>query len=236
MLFLTSCGSNDAEDVVVKEKHVLKIYIFAPDRPVITRADIGQVDASDEENAIHSIHVWAFETGTNTLVGHVYLSDPDMNETFTGEGDETATGKTVKTIGAGAPNENTVYVNKPTRMYIDCGTPDAVIYYTLDDSCPCQNTSGRAMLVGENLPLDGTTVADFIIAGYKEGMDYSDRLTIHIRLGQENKPSLDGATVKLSSASLRRNCEPSRTLISAKLQQRPSMSSFQRMTRMESSR
>lgn len=176
-------------------------------------ATVNDADATSNEEGVAKLQLKAVMPGMSELSVQAegtslsrtinLLTTADANKTkrptvrFVDE----ATGKTVKTIGAGAPNENTVYINKPTRMYIDCGTPDAVIYYTLDDSCPCQNTSGRAMLVGEDLPLDGTTVADFIIAGYKEGMDYSDRLTIHIRLGQENKPSLDGATVKLSPAS-----------------------------------
>jgi hypothetical protein len=111
------------------------------------------------------------------------------------------TGATVKTIGLGAPAENTVYLNKPTRMYIDCTTEDAAIYYTLDGSCPCQNTSGRAQLGGENLLLDGTTNADFIIAAYKDGMDYSERLKVFIRVGQEpvQLKDLSGADVTVAA-------------------------------------
>jgi len=180
MLFLTSCGSNDAEDVVVKEKHVLKIYIFAPDRPVITRADIGQVDASDEENAIHSIHVWAFETGTNTLVGHVYLSDPDMNETFTGEGDETATGKTVtmeisddfanKMVNNNAPNVD-IFVAANVTPY-NCGL-------SLDASTT--STTLKAALI-EHKATGGdffgvTSIADRVMAVPQNGLPMSGVLS-----------------------------------------------------------
>lgn len=177
MLVFTACGSNDAEDVVVKEKHVLKIYIFAPDRPIITRADIGQVDASDEENAIHSLHVWAFETGTNTLVGHVYLSDPDINESFTGEGGETATGKTVtmeitddfanKMVNNNAPNVD-IFVAANVTPYncgltLDAGTTSTALKAALiehkatgGDFFGVTNIADRVMAVPQNgLPMSG---------------------------------------------------------------------------------
>lgn len=70
-----SSGSEDAESPLPKEKPVLKVYVFAPEKPIVTRADIGNVDASAEEAAINTLDVWVFETGTTTLVGHVHQSN-----------------------------------------------------------------------------------------------------------------------------------------------------------------
>ena len=37
---------------------MLKILLFAPESPIITRASTGSVDASQAEKAIHTIDVW----------------------------------------------------------------------------------------------------------------------------------------------------------------------------------
>ena len=61
-----------------------------PDRPVVTRADGGDVDATAEENEIHSLHVWVFENHTKAedpkkeddgkFVGHVALTNVALSE------------------------------------------------------------------------------------------------------------------------------------------------------------
>ena len=84
MLLLTvACASDPKEveeDPLPKEPSVLKIYVFAPDKPIVTRADIGDVDASADEAAINTLDVWVYENSTNEetngkLVGHVHLSN-----------------------------------------------------------------------------------------------------------------------------------------------------------------
>ena len=61
LMMFSSCASYDHEEQ--HEPAVLKIYVFAPDRPIVTRADINNpdVNATAEENAIHSLSVWVFE-------------------------------------------------------------------------------------------------------------------------------------------------------------------------------
>ena len=47
MLLFSACASGPTEEPLEpKEKPVLKIYLFAPDSPIITRSDIGYVGAS----------------------------------------------------------------------------------------------------------------------------------------------------------------------------------------------
>lgn len=82
MLFLAvgcSSGSEDADSPLPKEKPVLKVYVFAPEKPIVTRAEIGNVDASPEEAAINTLDVWVFENSTEatngSLVGHVHQSN-----------------------------------------------------------------------------------------------------------------------------------------------------------------
>lgn len=86
LLILTACGSSSTEDELQpqkpKEKPVLKIYLFAPESPIVTRADIGSVDASEAEKAIHTIDVWVFEhEAPYKKVSYIHLNDVS----FTGQ-------------------------------------------------------------------------------------------------------------------------------------------------------
>ncbi len=80
MLLLTvACASDPKEveeDPLPKEPSVLKIYVFAPDKPIVTRADIGDVDASADEAAINTLDVWVFNhDNLAERVGHVHLAN-----------------------------------------------------------------------------------------------------------------------------------------------------------------
>ena len=97
LLLLTTCSGSSSEggdEPVPTSKPVLKIYIFPPDRPAITRADdLGNVKASDKENEIKSIHVWVFErdeddpdnSTKSLLVGYVSLGNLTLSATGNGE-------------------------------------------------------------------------------------------------------------------------------------------------------
>ena len=93
VLLLTACSSSSSsggDDPEPTGKPALKIYVFPPDRPVVTRADVGNVDASDAENQIHTICVWVFERdetnlGNSLLVGHINLNNFSLSETGSGE-------------------------------------------------------------------------------------------------------------------------------------------------------
>ena len=83
LLLLTGCSkSSESEenDEPQPGKPVLKIYVFSPDRPIVTRGDNGEVDASEAENKINNIHVWVYETGTDNLIGHISLNNVDITE------------------------------------------------------------------------------------------------------------------------------------------------------------
>lgn len=76
-----------------------------------------------------------------------------------------------------SPKENFVTVRSGETMTLSCGTDKAVIYYTTDGTCPCQNTASRMKYVG---PITITENTKFRIAAYKDGMDYSERLNITV--------------------------------------------------------
>lgn len=81
LLLLTGCSkSSENNDEPQTEKPSLKIYVFAPDRPVVTRADNGDVDASKDENKITNLHVWVYQHTTGKLVGHISLNNVELSE------------------------------------------------------------------------------------------------------------------------------------------------------------
>lgn len=84
LLLMAGCtsSSTDEESQKPKEKPVLKIYLFAPESPIVTRATIGNVSASDAEKAIHTIDVWVFEhEAPDKKVSYIHLDDVS----FTGQ-------------------------------------------------------------------------------------------------------------------------------------------------------
>ena len=101
LLLLTACSGSSSVGggdepvpngaLPTSSKPTLKIYIFPPNRPAITRADVlGNVNASGEENKIHSLHVWVFERkegdlGNSKLVGYVSLGNFTLSDSGNGE-------------------------------------------------------------------------------------------------------------------------------------------------------
>ena len=81
LLLLSACGSSSSDEVTPqhdkpKEKPVLKIYLFAPESPIVTRATTGYVDASEAERQVNSIDVWVFEHELpNDLVSYIHLDN-----------------------------------------------------------------------------------------------------------------------------------------------------------------
>lgn len=84
------------------------------------------------------------------------------------------------TLSASAPKDNYVTVYSGQTMTLSCATEDAVIYYTTDGTCPCQNTVSR---VQYTKPITLTENGYYRIAAYKDGQDYSERLNITVTVG-----------------------------------------------------
>ena len=77
LLMLTACSSSSTEEEPQKpkEKPVLKIYLFAPESPIITRADIGDVNASVAEKDIKTLDVWVFRYDTHDFISYIHLDN-----------------------------------------------------------------------------------------------------------------------------------------------------------------
>ncbi|WP_449138384.1 chitobiase/beta-hexosaminidase C-terminal domain-containing protein, partial [Slackia sp.] len=97
------------------------------------------------------------------------------------------------TFDALSPKENNVTVVKGSKLTLSTTTEGATIYYTTDDTCPCNANGTRQIYTG---PIDVTKDTKYRIAAYKEGMpfdEYSERLNLTITTTEdESEPSGDG--------------------------------------------
>lgn len=81
LAFLIACNSSDGEDL--QKPTMLTIYVFSPEQPIITRGDVGPVNASETENKVNSLQLWIFDTSGNK-VG--YLKTTETATLNTGQG------------------------------------------------------------------------------------------------------------------------------------------------------
>ena len=65
MVLLTACSSSDGERQ--QGPTMLTIYLYSPDKPIITRADVGPVSALQAENMVNSLQLWIFDTSGNKV-------------------------------------------------------------------------------------------------------------------------------------------------------------------------
>lgn len=84
-LLLTAC-SKDGESPE-ETQPVINIYVYSPEKPIITRGDVGNVapiDNNISESAIKTLQIWVFEHGTENLVS--YYSPETVYNLNNGEG------------------------------------------------------------------------------------------------------------------------------------------------------
>ncbi|MCR5158965.1 MAG: hypothetical protein K6D37_07560 [Prevotella sp.] len=89
-MLMTACvtGDGDGGGVVIgpeTDDCYLDIYVYAPDRPIVTRADVGPIAAIYEaESKIHSLQIWVFrhsDASTAPAVGYLEPDPVFLNET-----------------------------------------------------------------------------------------------------------------------------------------------------------
>lgn len=72
VLLLTACGS-ESETTDTNQPPVINIYVYAPDKPIITRGDVGNVNPIDNtknESLITKLQIWVFDHTTGALVSY----------------------------------------------------------------------------------------------------------------------------------------------------------------------
>ena len=87
LTLLTACSSSsdneEGQQPEAPKPTMLTIYVYSPDSPIITRADVGPVSASEAENRVNSLQLWIFDTSGNK-VG--YLSTTETASLNYGQG------------------------------------------------------------------------------------------------------------------------------------------------------
>jgi len=72
VLLLTACSS-ESDTTETKQPPVINIYVYAPDKPMITRGDIGEVNTIDNtinESIITKLQIWVFDNVSGDLVAY----------------------------------------------------------------------------------------------------------------------------------------------------------------------
>lgn len=90
VVLLTACKGSD-EDNGSPDDCYLDIFVYAPDRPIVTRGDVGEVVPTSDgaEKTVHSLHIWVFKSNGGDKVGYLgvdqtsdYYADPTfLNKT-----------------------------------------------------------------------------------------------------------------------------------------------------------
>jgi len=78
VVLLTACSSGgEEENSATVEDCFLDIYVYAPDRPIVTRAEVGDIKAADEEKEVKSLKIWVFRYGDAAGAKAVGYLNPD---------------------------------------------------------------------------------------------------------------------------------------------------------------
>ena len=77
IVMLTACSRHNDEFSAATdepgEPSVLRIYVYQPDRPIVTRAGEGEVNPINntlDESTINNIHIWVFNTNDKALIAY----------------------------------------------------------------------------------------------------------------------------------------------------------------------
>lgn len=157
-------------------------------------ATVTAVNGTTDDNGIATFSIVGTLPGTSKLTlsvsGASLSTKLPVLITNTENRPERPTAKVGSTsLTAASPKENYVTVHSGQTMALSCATEGAVIYYTTDDTCPCQNTASRVKYTG---PIKLTENAYYRIAAYVDGQDYSERLNINVTVTSGSTPGSPG--------------------------------------------
>ncbi len=107
-MLLTACSDHSGEGSDEKGDCFLNIYVYAPEHPMLTRADVGDiVSRSVKEHMVHSLQIWVFKHRDGGLVGYLEAKPTFLNET---PGQEKFQIKVLDKVFADHPENVDVYV------------------------------------------------------------------------------------------------------------------------------
>ena len=105
LLLMMACSHQDGGDET--QPTMLRLYVYAPERPVQTRVDKGEVNALEVESTIHQLQIWVFRHKDGMLVR--YFSPESTAHLNEGEHQEVYLLDVPEWVGDEKPNVD-VYV------------------------------------------------------------------------------------------------------------------------------
>lgn len=86
-VLLTACSSSgEEENSATVEDCFLDIYVYAPDRPIVTRGDVGEIAPSAEaERTVKTLQIWVFKHADGSLVSYKSEVPTFLNEEAIGQ-------------------------------------------------------------------------------------------------------------------------------------------------------
>lgn len=82
IVLLTACSDHSGEGSDENGDCFLNIYVYAPGRPMLTRADVGEIAHREiAESTVHTLQIWVFKHSDGSLVGHLDATPTFLNET-----------------------------------------------------------------------------------------------------------------------------------------------------------
>ena len=82
IVLLTACSDHSGEGSDENDDCFLNIYVYAPGRPMLTRADVGDIAHREAvESEIHTLQIWVFKHNGGSFVGYLETEPAFLNET-----------------------------------------------------------------------------------------------------------------------------------------------------------
>ena len=82
IVLLTACSDHSGESSDENDDCFLNIYVYAPERPMLTRADVGEIAHREiAESTVHTLQIWVFKHSDGDLVGYLNATPSFLNET-----------------------------------------------------------------------------------------------------------------------------------------------------------
>jgi hypothetical protein len=107
-MFLTACSDHSGEGSDEKGNCFLNIYVYAPEHPMLTRADVGTIASrTAKEHEVKTLQIWVFKHRDGGLVGYLEAKPTFLNET---PGQEKFQIKVLDKVFADHPENVDVYV------------------------------------------------------------------------------------------------------------------------------
>ena len=84
-MLLMACGGSEEENGSIPEDEdcYLDIYVYAPDRPIVTRGDVGEIKVRTEaESNVHTLQIWVFKSSNGDPVGYLNAGADGVSEPY----------------------------------------------------------------------------------------------------------------------------------------------------------